>query len=151
MCFIHYMSVLWCYEWLDKVFKNLNFGHFLGHFFSIRLIRGSTYTRVYTVHCQIETLHIQEGAKDFLTKLLTNKALIIKSGKIRVVRRLAITKHCVTSFMDDPKDLQCSYVFPHSAFDSYDNRHQYFIRFEFVFSFLWKKFECKWHHVSCLS
>ncbi len=33
----------------NKALKFSNFGHFLSHFFSIRLIRGSTYTRVYTV------------------------------------------------------------------------------------------------------
>ena len=47
--FIHYLCVLRHYKCLDKVLKNVNFGQFFGLIFSIRLIRGSTYSRVYTV------------------------------------------------------------------------------------------------------
>ena len=47
--FIHSLCVLRPYRCLDIVLKNLNFGQFFGLIFSIRLIRGSTYTRVYTV------------------------------------------------------------------------------------------------------
>jgi len=46
---IHYLGIIWLYRWLNMVFKNAYFGQFFGLIFSIRLIRGSTYTRVYTV------------------------------------------------------------------------------------------------------
>jgi hypothetical protein len=46
------MCVLDHLESLCEVFKNANFGQFFGLIFSIRLIRGSTYTRVYTVVCR---------------------------------------------------------------------------------------------------
>ncbi len=47
--FFDYLGIIWLYRWLNMVFKNAYFGQFFGLIFSIRLIRGSTYTRVYTV------------------------------------------------------------------------------------------------------
>ncbi len=41
---------LWHNRWLDMILKNVNFGQFFVLIFSIRLIRGSTYMRVYTVN-----------------------------------------------------------------------------------------------------
>ncbi len=49
MSFIHYLHVSWQYKWLDQLFKNINLIQIFGLIFSIRLIRESTYMRVYTV------------------------------------------------------------------------------------------------------
>ncbi len=49
--FIHYLCVLRHSKPLKRKIKKWNFGHFFRLIFPIRLIRGSTYTRVYTVLC----------------------------------------------------------------------------------------------------
>ncbi len=48
--FKHCTSFIGCVVCFKTIKINFNFGHFLANIFSIRLIRGSTYTRVYTVY-----------------------------------------------------------------------------------------------------
>ncbi len=67
--FIPYLCVLRLSKTLKRKFKKWNFGHFFQLIFSIWLIRGSTYTRVYTV-IRIQFLEINNSNYYILRRLI---------------------------------------------------------------------------------
>ncbi len=78
--FFIYLFMAWWVHYFRSIKIILNFGQFFQDIFSIRLIRGSTYTRVYTVvfnfitvflaHCQVTIKNIFKSSTILKTPYL---------------------------------------------------------------------------------